>query len=56
MSRPEDPFFPSNCTSETAERLIDYAHESRLQRESDLESEGRELDRDRPDFVVHDED
>lgn len=54
MSRLENPFFPTRCGDEVAELLIDDAHDRKLKRESDLEMEGRALDREWPDIADDD--
>jgi len=47
----EDPFCPRlRPSSDVAEELIDAEHERRLLRESELESEGREMDSEWPDW------
>jgi hypothetical protein len=56
MSRLDNPFFPPRCITSEAERLIDEADDLRLQRESELESQGRVRDSDWPDFLDEQDD
>jgi len=56
MSRLDNPFFPPRCITSEAERLIDEEDARRLERESKLESEGRERTSDWPDFADEQDD
>lgn len=50
------PWIPRNAKTDEAERIIDLDYDRQRARESELENEGRDGDRDWPEFIDEQDD